>query len=87
MDYTVMCDSCARGVFRRIHIQLTNATNHDLLYFFQNKSYVNQSLTHELMSRKDIKWYLYINIQYKKQNIEGEYIYSSPTFAVQCKQL
>ena len=81
MDYTVMCDNCARGVFRRIHIQLTNATNHDLLYFFQNiKSYVNQSLTHELMSRKGIKWYLCINIQYKKQNIEGEYIYSSPYF-------
>ena len=81
MNYDVSCENCGGGVFRRYHISLLDNNNHDVIFFFHNiKSYIKETLTHELQQRKGIKWFLCINIQYVKHNIDGEEIYSQPYF-------
>ena len=80
MNYDVSCENCGGGVFRRYHISLLDNNNHDVIFFFHNiKSYIKETLTHELQQRKGIKWFLCINIQYVKHNIDGKKFIPNPT--------
>ena len=81
MEYSVECDECGKGVFRRFRVSLNNSNNHDVIYFFNNiKSYSDNVLKNELKSRRGIKWFFCIELLYSKINNEGVLVHSSPFF-------
>ena len=80
-NFETSCETCKGGIYTKYHISLKESDQQDVLNFFhQIKPYIESVLSSNLAEKKGIKWFLCIQIEYIKQNVEGENVYSNPFF-------
>ena len=77
----ISCETCGNGIFQKYQIFLAEPERNDIVTFLQRaKTTVSDILQKELNERKGIKWFVCLNIKYRKESIDGETIYSTPFF-------
>ena len=80
-DFNVSCENCKNGIYRKYSVTLKETDTHDVIHFFiQIKPYTETIIKGELLHRKGVKWFVCLQLQYRKRDNEGTLIFVAPYF-------